>query len=279
MINGPSDEEAVGAGGAGAEGASLGGAGAPVGGAGASVGDGSTFVTAYDVLDGAGSLEAGTEDDVTALDEGVDVASALDTGTEAEVKALDTAGVVAFAEEEGATEDLNTCEDVNGAEDITDVSAGAVAEGKTVVYCVTMTTGGTCNDVEGRSSAEGDGTTDERMGEEAGTAAAAELELAPEGAGALDNRVDDNATLAEDRASDAAAVGKTVVYSVLVTTRRDEVVMVEFADPKSAELDARTDDFAELTGTAEGVVCDTDAAADDSIPEELTRALLRVAEL
>lgn len=44
IISGPSDEEAVGAGGAG--GASLGGAGAPLGGAGAPVGEGSTFVMA-----------------------------------------------------------------------------------------------------------------------------------------------------------------------------------------------------------------------------------------
>jgi hypothetical protein len=69
MIKGPSDEEAVGAGGAGAEGVSLGGAGAPVGGAGASVGEGSTFVIAYDVLEEAGSLEIDAEDEMAALDE------------------------------------------------------------------------------------------------------------------------------------------------------------------------------------------------------------------
>ena len=108
MINGPSDEEAVGAGGAGAEGASLGGAGTPVGETGASVGEGSTFVIAYDVLEEAGSLEASTEDEMTALDERVDVVSALDKGTEEEAGAVDPADEVAFTGGEGATEDSTT---------------------------------------------------------------------------------------------------------------------------------------------------------------------------
>lgn len=271
MINGPSDEDAVGAG----------GAGAPVDGAGASVGDGSTFVTEYDVWEEAGSLKAGAEDEISALDEVVDVASALDTGTEEAAGALETADDVAYADEEGVTEDTTACEDDNRAEDTAGVSAGAVFDGKTVVYCVTMTTGGTCNDVDGRSSAEGDGATDERMDEDAGTAglaAAAELEVTAEVAGTLDSRVEDNARLAEDGASEAAAVGKTVVYSVLVTTRRDEVIIVEFAGAKSAELEARSDESAELTGAVEGVTCDTDAAAEELTPEELAKTLLRVAE-
>lgn len=261
MIKGPSDEEAVGAGGAGAEGASLGGAGAPVGGAGASVGEGSTFVIAYDVLEEAGSLKAGTADDVAALDEGVGVASALVKGTEEEAGVVDAADEVAFAGAEGATEDSATCEDDNEAEETADVSAGAVADGNTVVYCVMITTGGTCREVDGRSSTD----ADESMVEVAEIAAPVELELATEGAGAVTIALDDNAMLAEDRPSDAAAVGKTVVYSVFVTTRPDEMVMVEFAGARSAELEVRTEDAAGLTG------------GDELGAEELTNALLTVA--
>lgn len=278
MINGPSDVELVGTGGAGAEGASLGSTGAPVGGVGTPVGEGSTFVIAYDVLKEASSLETSTEDEATALEEGVGVASALDVGTEVEAMAVDTADDVAFAENESDTEDLTTCEDVNGPEDAAGVSAGAVSVGKTVVYCVTMITGGTCNDVDGRSSAEGDSTTDVRMEEElgtAGTAAMTELEIGAEGANALDISVESNEMLAEDRASDAVAMGKTVVYSVFVTTRPDEVTTVGV---KGVELGARLEDSADLTGADEGVAIDNDAATEELIPEELIKALLMVAE-
>lgn len=73
-------------------------------------------------------------------------------------------------------------------------------------------------------------------------------------------------------------MGKTVVYSVLVTTRREEAVTVEFAGIKGTELEARGDDTAELIGAADGVASDTDAATDELMPEELINALLRVAE-
>jgi hypothetical protein len=187
------------------------------------------------------------------------VASILDKGAEEEAGAVDPADEVAFAGEEGATEVSTTCEDAAG------VSAGVVADGKTVVYCVTMTTGGTGNEVDGRSSAD----PEERTVEEAGTAgiaAPAELEMIAEGAVALATALDDNATLAEDRTPDAAAVGKTVVYSVFVTTRSDDMVMVEFAGTRSAELEAGMEDAAELTG------------ADEPVADGLDNALLRVAE-
>lgn len=265
MINGPSDEDAVAGGGAGTEGASLGGAGAPVGGTGTSVGEGSTFVIAYDVLEEVGSLEASTEEEITALEVGAGVASALDKSTEEEAEAVEPADEVACAGEEGARDDSTTCVDDNGAEDAAGVSVGAVSDGRTVVYCVTITTGGTCNEVDGRSSAD----TDERTTEEAGTAGTAaptELELTAEGAGGLNIALDDSATVAEDRTSDAATVGKTVVYSVLVTTRPDETVMVGFVGTRRVELEARIDDNGELTG------------AEEPNAEEPDKALLRVAE-
>lgn len=120
------------------------------------------------------------------------------------------------------------------------------------MYCVTMTTGGTCSDVEGKSSTEGGGSAEEV----AGLAAAAELdgkavllELGPEG----------SATLPEDAISEVVGVGKTVVYSVLVTTRRVEVVMVELLDVKTEELEYTSDDNSvELASVAEGDNCVTD---------------------
>jgi hypothetical protein len=222
-------------------------------------------VIAYDVLEEADSLEAATEDDVGALDDTVGVASALDKDTEEEAEPVDPADEVAFAGEEGATEDPITFEDDSGAEDVAGVSAGAVSDGKTVVYCVTMTTGGTGNEVDGRSSADADEGTVEETGT-AGIAAPAELETTGEGAVTLATALDDNATLAEDRTPDAAAVGKTVVYSVFVTTRPDDMVIVEFAGGRSAELEAGIEDAAELTG------------ADEPVADKLNNALLRVAE-
>lgn len=129
MIKGPSDEEAVGAG---AGGISLGAAGAPVG-------EGSTFVIENEALE-----EAGAEDEVTTLDDGVGVGSALGVGVGVDSGMLETTGGVAYADEEDAADDSIACEDDNGAEDTTVVSVGADdGDGKTVVYCVTMTTGGT----------------------------------------------------------------------------------------------------------------------------------------
>lgn len=63
-----------------------------------------------------------------------------------------------------------------------------------------------------------------------------------------------------------------MVYNVFVTTRREEVVMVEFSGARTAELEARIDDSAELTGA--------DTAADELVktaPVELINALLEVA--
>jgi hypothetical protein len=63
-----------------------------------------------------------------------------------------------------------------------------------------------------------------------------------------------------------------VVYNVFVTTRREEVVMVEFSGARTVELETSIDDSPELTGA--------DTAADELIrtaPVELTKALLEVA--
>lgn len=150
MISGPSDEEL---GDAGADGASLDAAGA-------SVGDGSTFVMEYFAEDEEDPLEVGTDDEVAELGEGVDVCTALDVGVDVGCATLEMIGDVAYADDEIAMEDPTACDEDTGAEETTGVSAGAEdGDGKTVVYCVTMTTGGTCKDVEGRSSAEDDATT------------------------------------------------------------------------------------------------------------------------
>jgi hypothetical protein len=152
MINGPSDDESVGAG---ADGTSLDAAGA-------SVGDGSTFVTEYFAEDEADPLEAGSDDEMAELGEGVDVGTALDMGVDVGCATLETTGDVAYADEEIATEGATACDEDTEAEETTGVSAGSEdGDGKTVVYCVTMTTGGTCKDVEGKSSTDGDATTED----------------------------------------------------------------------------------------------------------------------
>lgn len=131
--------------------------------------------------------------------------------------------------------------------------------------------------------AEGDCVLDEWIGEDAGTAgtvAAAEAEDRVGVAGALDFGVEDSAGISDDMASDVAGVGNTVVYNVFVTTRRDEVVMVVFSGARTAELEARSDETAELTGAAEGEACVTEPTIDEPIgtaPVELMSALLRVA--
>lgn len=97
---------------------------------------------------------------------------------------------------------------------------------------MTITTGGTGNDVEGKSSAVGDAVADALVGEDpeaTGMAAIAELGRRTEPTGTLDSRLEECVTLADDNASDALGVGKTVVYSVLVTIRRDDVVKVVFS--------------------------------------------------
>ena len=274
MIRGPSDEEPVGAG---ADGASLDAMGA-------SVGDGSTFVTEYFAEDEATVLEADVEDEAIALDERIDVDIALDVGMDVDSRTLEMTDGVAYADEEvGATDDETTCDD-RTAEDSAGVSTGADDdEGKTVVYCVTMTTGGTGSEVEGSNSADGDASTEDCTAEEAGTAGtavAAELEAKTEDTSVLDFSAEDSAELAVETASEAAGVGKTVVYKVSITTRRDDVVIVEFSGAMATELEAKTDDAAELTGAAEGDACETDATRDEltrAPAVELTRALLGAA--
>lgn len=263
MISGPSEDETVGTG---ADGASLGVSGV-------SVGDGSTFVIVYEALEETAWLGVGAEDDLIVLNEGVGVGSVMDVESGVDSAMLDT-GDVAFADDEGAIEDATACDEDAGAIDTTGVSAGTDdGEGGTVVYCVTMTTGGTCNDVDGRSSAEGDAMTEEKAEEDvgaAGTVADAELESDPGAAGMLVSAIEEGGELAEEGTSDAARVGKTVVYSVFVTTRRDDVIIVVFPGARSAEL----------TGSAEGDACMTDVTFDELVetaPVELTKALLRAA--
>lgn len=164
MISGPSDVETVGRG---AGGASLGGAGASLG-AGASVGEGSTLVMAKEVLDEADLLGGSDEEETTWLGEAE--AWALEVADGVDCEALDAVDDVTGMEGTVA-EDSAACDEESGAEDATDVSAGADdGEGRTVVYCVTMTTGGTCSDVEGRSSTASDGVTVALIGEDTGMA-------------------------------------------------------------------------------------------------------------
>jgi len=104
-------------------------------------------------------------------------------------------------------------------------------DGKMVVYCVTITTGGTCSDVEGRSSAEG--------------------------------------------AADAVAVGKTVVYSVFMTTGSDEVVMVVLTAGRAPDPEESSDDTAELDmelGTTELMTAELEAT--ELAATELTTTVL-----
>ena len=217
MIKGPSDDDSVGAG----------AGGIPLGTVGASVGEGSTFVIEYGALEDMISLVAGAEDVTTVLNEATGVDTAL----------LETGGV-AYAEDD-ETDGATVCDEEIWVE-INVVSTGTdEGDGKTVVYCVTMTTGGTCSDVEGKSSTEGDCTTEDCTEEVAGMAAAAELELGAEESGAL----------GEDGTSGATGVGKTVVYSVLVTTRRVEVVIVELLDTETEELASVADDDTCVTDT------------------------------
>lgn len=77
-------------------------------------------------------------------------------------KVLEIIDDVALIEEEGAMEVATACEEDNGADDTTGGSAEADdGDGKTVVYCVTITTGGTESDVEGKSSTEADATPED----------------------------------------------------------------------------------------------------------------------
>lgn len=199
--------------------------GASLGGAGASVGDGSTFVTAYEVLEGA-SLEASADDEGAALGNSVDVGCALGVAEGADSELLDATDDTAGADEEGATDDTRACEDDGEAEDTADVFSGTdEGDGGTVVYCVTMTTGGTCSDVDGRSSASGDSVEE---ADTAGIELTTELEARIEVTSVLGSRAAEDEELAEDNTSEVAGVGKTVVYSVLVTTRRDEAGVVVF---------------------------------------------------
>ena len=169
-----------------------------------------------------------TAEDVTAEEGTTTLVRSVD-GTTVLVKSVDGCALgvaegvdegmmddVAFGDDERAIEDATegatACDD-SGAEDTTGVSDAADdGDGRTVVYCVTIT-GGTWSDVEGRTSAEGDAATDDWGEEDTGT----------------------------------AGVGKTVVYSVLVTTRRDEVVIVVLSGARLAGPEASSD---ELTGTA-----------------------------
>ncbi|KZM18364.1 hypothetical protein ST47_g10509 [Ascochyta rabiei] len=238
MINGPSDELDVGAG---ADGASLGPAGA-------SVGEGSTFVTEYGGPEEAGPLGVGSDeamgddDAASVLDEELGASPVLGDRVVADSALVDT--------EDGAAEITILDDEDAGVENTGGVSAGAEdGDGKTVVYCVTITTGGTCSDVEGRSSAEGDCTTEVWTEEDtgtAGTAANAEVEDMTDTAGALDARVEESAELATNDTCDAAGVGKTVVYSVFVTTRRDEVIKVELVGGRTTELGDGSEDTVEL---------------------------------
>jgi hypothetical protein len=199
-------------------------------------------------------------------EEGVGVGVGVDSA------ALESGGVAYADEEDGGADGATSAVEEAGAGEAEGVSAGADdGDGNTVVYCVTMTTGGTCSDVEGSSSADGDCALDGCI-EDSGrpeTAAIAELEDKADVASRLASVVieprEESAGLAEYGVSDAAGVGKTVVYSVLVTTRRVEVTMVELPG----------DSTAELTGTAEG-----DAAIDEltrAEPVEPSRLLLGVA--
>lgn len=239
MIKGPSDAEPVGAG---AGGASLGGAGAPLGGwgaplgsAGALVGDGSTLVTTYEVF------ELGeTAGDDAAADEGAVVGWVLGLTTGTDISVLEGSADVALADEDGTMEGATACEEDSTGDETAGGSAGADdGEGGTVVYCVTMTTGGTGSDVEGRSSADGDSRIDDWIEEDSGTAgiaAAAELDAAAELTGVVGFRDETSTELVVGNASEAAGVGNTVVYSVFVTTSRDEVATVVFLDGSMAEL-------------------------------------------
>lgn len=164
---------------------------------------------------------------------------------------------MALADEDGAMEDAGACEEDSTSEDTAGGSAGADdGDGKTVVYCVTMTTGGTGSDVEGRSSADGDALIDVRVEEASGTAgiaAAAELDAAIELAGMVGFRDETATELATGDPSEAVGVGKTVVYSVFVTTSRDEVATVVLLDGT----------LAEMTGSATLDTCELDNSADE----------------
>ena len=84
------------------------------------------------------------------------------------LKVLEMTDEVALMDEEGATGDAAACDEDNRADETAGVSAGADdGDGGTVVYCVTITTGGTGSEVEGRSSTA---ETEDWIGEGAGTA-------------------------------------------------------------------------------------------------------------
>ena len=184
------------------------------------------------------------------------------------LKVLEMTDEVALMDEEGATGDAAACDEDNRADETAGVSAGADdGDGGTVVYCVTITTGGTGSEVEGRSSTA---ETEDWIGEGAGTAgigAAAELEATIELAGALETKVEAGAELAGGDTSEATGVGKTVVYKVLVTTRRVDVVMVELPDAG----------IVELTGAAEGSTGTATEELTKTTLVELATALLRAA--
>lgn len=145
------------------------------------------------------------------------------------------------------------------------------------MYCVTITTGGTCSGVEGRSSTEGDCTAElwtEEFVEAAGAAPAPELEDKADIIGVLDFGAEESSKVAEESTSDAAAVGNTVVYSVFVTTRRVDGVMVELIEGRAAEpVDSKVG-TAGVADIAEDDICVADARL---VAVELMEALLKVA--
>lgn len=132
-------------------------------------------------------LAASDDDDITATDE--------------------YGGSAAVGAGAGDRTELETTTELDASGTLVEAVAGA---GVTVVYCVTITTGGTCSDVVGRAGAT----------ELEGSTAVAELGCCADpvfwasvGAAASVGDACDS----EDATLDRDADGRTVVYSVLVT--------------------------------------------------------------
>lgn len=153
-----------------------------------------------------GTLGAGREEALGMLESVVVVDSTLEVGTGVDSTMLEAGGAAdaeedgaTDAEEDGVTDDWTACDEDTGIEDTKGVPAGTDdGDGKTVVYCVTRTTGGTGKDVEGRNSA-----AVAELEDKAGVVCAPDLEVT--------DPTDESAKLAEGSTSDAAGVGKTVI--------------------------------------------------------------------
>jgi hypothetical protein len=156
--------------------------------------------------------------------------------------------------------------DISGASE--ESGAGV---GMTVVYDVTITRGGTCKDMFDEASAgafDAGGVGSWAKRDDVGTFATSEVDSATEAdcwvsVGMADSIA--GASDVGDATSDGEGDGNTVVYSVLVTTRRDVESAMSEANSKGGPLDVEAESVRD-SGLSR--VAEVDVWTTDSITEE-----------